>query len=72
LISGLHTTREHEHGGQEREHPEDLDRELDVRLRGEGPRVAEHQHERREAEKHAEHARASCERGVDEEEIQDD
>ena len=68
----MHAAGRDQHRGQEREHREDLERELDVRVRGERTRVAKHQHERCEAEQHAEHAAVAGERRGGDEEIQDD
>ena len=68
----MHAARRHEHGRQEREHHEDLERELEVRVLRERPPVAEQQHEAGEAEQHAEHADAASERRIRDEEIEDD
>ena len=58
----VHAAGGHEHGGQEREHHEDFDRELQMGVLRERPRVAEQQHEPREAEQDAEHGNAARER----------
>ena len=68
----MHAARRDEHRGQEREHREHFDRELDVGVRGERTRVAKHQHERRETEQHTEHADIAGESRRADEEIEDD